>query len=96
MSDYLKIKVSIADRVYPLTIRREEEEQIRAAAKTIDGILKKYEEGYAVRDKQDLLAMCALQLASRIEKNKDKELVDAQEIGQQLKAVEELLINATK
>ncbi|HAD97735.1 MAG TPA: cell division protein ZapA [Cryomorphaceae bacterium] len=96
MSDYLKIKVSIADRVYPLTIRREEEEQIRAAAKTIDGILKKYEEGYAVRDKQDLLAMCALQLASRIEKNKDKELVDAHEIGQQLGAVEALLINATK
>ena len=96
MSDYLKIKVSIADRVSPLTIRREEEEQIRAAAKTIDGILKKYEEGYAVRDKQDLLAMCALQLASRIEKNKDKELVDAHEIGQQLGAVEALLINATK
>tara|TARA_B100000678_G_C18152223_1_gene479428 strand:- start:872 stop:1162 length:291 start_codon:yes stop_codon:yes gene_type:complete len=96
LSDYLKIKVSIADRVYPLTIRREEEEQIRAAAKTIDGILKKYEEGYAVRDKQDLLAMCALQLASRIEKNKDKELVDAHEIGQQLGAVEALLINATK
>ena len=96
MSDYLKIKVSIADRVYTLTIRREEEAQIRAAAKTIDGILKKYEEGYAVRDKQDLLAMCALQLASRIEKNKDKELVDAHEIGQQLGAVEALLINATK
>ena len=96
MSDYLKIKVSIADRVYPLTIRREEEEQIRAAAKTIDGILKKYEEGYAVRDKQDLLAMCALQLASRIEKNKDKELVDTNDLGQRLGAVEELLINAVK
>ncbi len=96
MSDYLKIKVSLADRVYPLTIRREEEEQIRAAAKTIDGILKKYEEGYAVRDKQDLLAMCALQLASRIEKNKDKELVDTQDLDKRLGTVEELLINAVK
>ncbi|MEQ9262720.1 MAG: cell division protein ZapA [Owenweeksia sp.] len=96
MSDYLKIKVSLADRVYPLTIRREEEEQIRAAAKTIDGILKKYEEGYAVRDKQDLLAMCALQLASRIEKNKDKELVDTQDLDKRLGNVEELLINAVK
>ncbi len=96
MSDYLKIKVSIADRVYPLTIRRDEEEQIRAAAKTIDGILKKYEEGYAVRDKQDLLAMCALQLASRIEKNKDKELVDTRELDQRLNLVEELLANAAK
>lgn len=96
MSDYLKIKVSIADRVYPLTIKREEEEKIRSAARTIDGILKKYEEGYAVRDKQDLLAMCALQLASRLEKNKDKELIDGQEIGSRLSAMEYLLTNALK
>ena len=30
--DKLKIKVSIAGRVYPLTIKREEEENIRKAA----------------------------------------------------------------
>lgn len=96
MSDYLKIKVSIADRVYPLTIKREEEEKIRLAARTIDGILKKYEEGYAVRDKQDLLAMCALQLASRLEKNKDKELIDGREIETKLELVENLLTNALK
>ncbi len=96
MSDYLKIKVSIADRVYPLTIKREEEEQIRSAAKTIDGILKKYGEGYAVRDKQDLLAMCALQLASRLEKNTGLELVDGDKISQRLSAMEKVLANAIK
>jgi cell division protein ZapA len=96
LSDYLKIKVSIADRVYPLNIKREEEEQIRAAAKTIDGILKKYEEGYAVRDKQDLLAMCALQLASRLEKHNGKELVDAEVVSQRLSAMEKILSNVIK
>lgn len=94
--DYLKIKVSIADRVYPLTIKPEEEEQIRAAAKTIDGILKKYEEGYAVRDKQDLLAMCALQLASRLEKSKDKELVDTSQLHQRMSHLEQVLETAIK
>jgi len=94
LKDYLKIKVSIADRVYPLNINREEEEKIRLAAKKIDGILKKYEEDYAVRDKQDLLAMCALQLASRLEKSKDKELVDGNNISLKLASLEEVLKNA--
>jgi cell division protein ZapA len=84
LSDFLKIKVNIADRVYPLTIRRSEEESVRAAAKSIDATLKKYEEGYAVRDKQDLLAMCALQLASRLEKNNQNDLVDGQWVSQAL------------
>jgi cell division protein ZapA len=78
----LKIKVSLADRVYPLTIRRSEEESIRAAAKSINATLKKYEEGYAVRDKQDLLAMCALQLASRLEKTQQTELVDGRWVNE--------------
>ena len=94
--DYLKIKVSIADRVYPLTIKPEEEEKIRAAAKTIDGILKKYEEGYAVRDRQDLLAMCALQLASRLEKNKGMDLLDTALIQERMTHIEQVLETAIK
>ncbi|MDZ7847619.1 MAG: cell division protein ZapA [Owenweeksia sp.] len=96
LKEYLKIKVSIGDRVYPLTIKPEEEEKIRAAAKTIDGILKKYEEGYAVRDRQDLLAMCALQLASRLEKNKDKEMVDMGLIKDRMSHIEQVLDTAIK
>lgn len=91
MNELLKIKVSIADRVYPLTIKRDEEENIRSAAKKIDGILKKYEENYAVRDKQDLLAMCALQIASREEKNRSKNLVDGDSVSNRLKEMQQLL-----
>ena len=65
MSEKLKIKVSIADRVYPLTIHPEQEEGLRKAAKEIEGMIKKFQENYAVRDKQDVLAMCALQFASQ-------------------------------
>lgn len=43
-------------------------------------MVKKYEEGYAVRDKQDLLAMCALQLASRLEKSQAVNLVDGDRV----------------
>lgn len=61
----LSIKVTIAGRTYPLTIKREEEESVRKAAKNINERIRSYEENYSVRDKQDLLAMCSLQLATQ-------------------------------
>jgi len=67
MNETLKIKVSIADRVYPLTVKRDEEEGIRKAVNKINELIKKFERNYAVRDKQDVLAMSALQFASKLE-----------------------------
>lgn len=69
MSNTLKIKLSIADRVYPLTIHPDQEEGLRKAAKKIEGMIKQFEQSYAVRDKQDVLAMCALQFAAQTEQN---------------------------
>lgn len=92
MEEKLKIKLSIADRVYPLTINPEQEEGLRRAAKNIDGLIKQFEENYAVRDKQDVLAMCALQFASQIEQksiDKDQNIADAEE---RLKALNHLLL----
>ena len=62
-----KIKISIADRVYPLTVAYSQEEALRSASKKIDVMINQFEEKYAVRDKQDVLAMCALQFASQNE-----------------------------
>lgn len=67
MSDKLKIKISIADRVYPLNINPDQEEGLRKAAKNIEQMIKQFEQSYAVRDKQDVLAMCALQFAAQAE-----------------------------
>lgn len=67
MDDKLRIKISIADRVYPLTVHPSQEEGLRAASKKIDVMIKQFEESYAVRDKQDVLAMSALQFAAQVE-----------------------------
>ena len=91
MSEKLKIKLSIADRVYPLTINPQQEEGLRKAAKEIEGMIKKFEQSYAVRDKQDVLAMCALQFASKtIQKDIDGEN-DYIEASRQLENLEKLL-----
>ena len=68
MSESIKIKLTIAERVYPLTIAPEQEAALRLSAKKIEGMIKQLEQNYAVRDKQDVLAMCALQYAARLEK----------------------------
>jgi len=81
MNEKLKIKVNIADRVYPLTVKIEEEEGVRKAVKNINELVKKFEQSYAVRDKQDVLAMSALQFASKLEvKNlyNENEKIDAE------------------
>lgn len=70
MSEKLNIKISIADRVYPLTVDSSQEEALRSASKKIDKMIQQFEQSYAVRDKQDVLAMCALQFASQTEQTK--------------------------
>jgi cell division protein ZapA (FtsZ GTPase activity inhibitor) len=64
MGELLSVKVSIANRSYPLRVSKEEEEKVRVAAQSINQRMKEFEENFAVKDKQDLLAMCALQFAS--------------------------------
>ena len=91
MSDKLKIKLSIANRVYPLTIAPNQEEGLRKAAKKIDAMIKQFEQSYSVQDKQDVLAMCALQFASQVEqKSIDKENVN-EHVEYKLNAINDLL-----
>jgi len=59
------IKVQIAGRTYPLTVSITEEERIRHAEKAIEESIEIFQKNYAVKDKQDLLAMAALQMASK-------------------------------
>ena len=87
----LKIKLSIADRVYPLTIDPLQEEGLRKAAKNIEQLAKKFEQNYAVRDKQDVLAMCALQFASKIEQKGIDHSEGVKEAAERLKALNMLV-----
>lgn len=91
MDERLKIKLSIADRVYPLTIDPSQEEGLRKAAKNIEQLAKKFEQNYAVRDKQDVLAMCALQFASKYEQRDIDKDEDQEEALGRLKALGEML-----
>ena len=61
MEEPLSIKVQIAERFYPLKIKRQDEEKIRKAAKLINDKVLQYKQRYTDKDTQDFMAMAALQ-----------------------------------
>lgn len=61
----LSLKVVVAGRTYPLTVNHGEEAKVTKAAEDINRAIKMLQDNYAVKDMQDLLAMTALQLATK-------------------------------
>ena len=59
--EQLSIKVQVAERFYPLKIKRQDEEKIRKAAKLINDRVLQYKQRYTDKDAQDFMAMAALQ-----------------------------------
>ena len=49
-----------------MTINRDAEENIRKSVKNIEERLKFYEKNYAIKDRQDLLAMCLIEIATKL------------------------------
>jgi cell division protein ZapA len=60
----LSIKIKIADRDYPMRVSPEEEERLRVAGKFLNERLKLFRDQFGITDKQDLLAMVALETAA--------------------------------
>lgn len=63
--DELSIRIEIAGRAYPLTIHKEEEENVRKAVQEINDSITRLKQHYPLTDKQDLLAMAALEVTVR-------------------------------
>ena len=89
--DKLSIKLHIANRIYPMKIERKSEEFIRNSVKKIEERLKYYEENYAIKDKQDLLAMCLIEYASKFESVSNKKVVDDDGLSERLAEIEAVL-----
>lgn len=57
------INIKIANRSYPITAVEGEDDNLRKASTLVNQMLDQLKNNYAVRDLQDLLAMCCLELA---------------------------------
>ncbi len=87
----LSIKINIANRSYPMRIDPDSEEFIRKSVKDIEERLKFYENNYAIKDKQDLLAMCLIEYASKFELNQTKKVMEDDDVFKALKQIESII-----
>lgn len=83
------IRISIADRYYPLKIAISDEEKIRAAAKIINEKVDLYKKKYINRDTQDALSMAILQFVIRLIESEQKE--ESNQIIDELQNLDTLL-----
>ena len=65
------IRLDIAGRVYPLSVPDKEVEGLKQAALAVTQQVDRFREQYQVQDRGDLLAMTALQFASRTQVPKE-------------------------
>src|SRR4030042_189635 len=72
MDDKLSISVNVADRYYPLKVKRENEEKIRKAARMINEKVLQYKQRYSDKDVQDFLAMASLQYVIKLNEEEEK------------------------
>ena len=91
--DMLSIKVQIAERFYPLKIKRRNEEKIRKAARLINDKVLQYKQRYTDKDAQDFMAMAALQFViSLIDCEQQQNVVSLEkELGSLNSELDELL-----
>src|SRR3546814_1109995 len=83
----ISIKINIADRVYPMKVDMQEEEDIRKAAKNINEHMRSLQQMYDVRDKQDLLSMSLLHYGTVALKYDDKKINEDNGLSDQLKVL---------
>jgi cell division protein ZapA (FtsZ GTPase activity inhibitor) len=63
--DERSIRIELAGRAYPLTISASEEVNVRRAVDEINESINRLKASYPLTDKQDLLAMAALEVTVR-------------------------------
>lgn len=90
-ADIININVIIADRPYPLKIKKSEEEDVRSAAREINEKVKQYQQVYAAKDKQDYLAMSALMYAVQHIENQKKTKDESSHFEEELSKLENTL-----
>jgi Cell division protein ZapA. len=62
----LSVKITIAERVYPLKINYEDEERMRLAVKLLNERVEAFRERFKDRDIQDALSMAVLHFAVKV------------------------------
>jgi cell division protein ZapA (FtsZ GTPase activity inhibitor) len=92
----VSIKVTIGNRQYPLKVKKSEEERVLRAAKMLNDRISDYEQQYAVTDKLDLVAMCAMQFATELVNFTEESAKTELAASKELELLDQLVNSALK
>ena len=90
MSD-VSVKVEIADGIYPLKVKSEDESIVKQAVEIINQKIAEFEKNYGVKDKKDVITMVTLQLVSQLAKEKNQAEQELSTLKLVLEDVEQML-----
>ncbi|MCC6252915.1 MAG: cell division protein ZapA [Bacteroidia bacterium] len=86
----LTVNLNIAGRNYPLKVKEGDIDKFKEAEEMINSKIALYERNFSVKDKQDLLAMCLINLANEI-LNKNVDISNFNEIAHQINDTEQYI-----
>ena len=92
--DLLSVKIKIADREYPMKVKPEEEQRVRAAGKFINDQLKMYQSKFGIDDKEDLLAMVAFDSMIAKLKSEEVDTTENDDLHRRVESLNQLITTA--
>lgn len=92
----ISIKIDIANRQYPLKIKRDTEQRVLKAASLISERIGEYEKQYAVNDKFDLVAMCLIHFATECVNLSEASSLERQQTGEAIASMQSAITDYLK
>jgi cell division protein ZapA len=90
----LAVKIRICGRLYPMKVQATDEIRVRTASNLVNEQVKAYSDKFGIHDKQDLLAMVALDCLIDTLKLQDETTRDTQALTEQIDALTQLVDEA--
>jgi cell division protein ZapA len=85
------IQVNIGGRIYTPNVKTEDVENVVKAAGLINERMRIFEKTYAVKDKQDLVAMCCLQFATQYLETEKHRSLESDEVSGKIISLEKFI-----
>jgi cell division protein ZapA len=90
----LAVKIRICGRLYPMKVQATDETRVRTASNMINAHVKAYSDKFGIHDKQDLLAMVALDCLIDTLKLQDETTRETQALAAQVNTLTQLVDQA--
>jgi cell division protein ZapA len=92
----LSIKLRIGDREYPMRVAAEDEARFRTTGKVINEKLRAFRDNYGIDDRQDLLAMAAIDSQAALLASMDNSTGNQDKVFALIGDIEQVLDEALK